>query len=554
MQSVESRDRSVIAGTARLAVLALWCGVAPAATPAQAPPAPQPSAGKNANAPGAAPGASDVPAVSGNVAPKTPDKQKIFVIPINDGSKDTGGMIDPWQANFVRRKVEEALKQGATKIVLDINTWGGRVDASMEIGNAMDSTGPDVETIAYVSNVAWSGGAYVALTCDRIYMKTGTSMGSAAIVAQSSDGETKALGEKYTSAMRAQFRTRAESKERHRPFWPLWYAMVDNQQEVWRITYTDRDSKKVSRILTGKGRTNLKSSGERLRNMREELLVEKGELLNVTDKQAEEWGMIDGRPIDLEELLSTLANGQEYESVIIVPTWSDDMARFFAGPVLSGLLILFALLGLVLEVKGMGNGLGAVVFALCLGMFFWCKFIAGSATGLEIILFLVGMACLGIELFALPGFGVFGFGGVAMILGSLVLSSIPEGYISPEIPALLPQRMEVINQAFLSVLVSTAVAIVSVMVLARYMHMLPVLDRFVLTAKVDGTVQAPEQQAAARDLVGRAGVAVTTLRPAGKAEIDGVQYDVVSQSGFIEPGRSVRVLEVSGNRIVVEPV
>lgn len=55
------------------------------------------------------------------------------------------------------------------------------------------------------------------------------------------------------------------------------------------------------------------------------------------------------------------------------------------------------------------------------------------------------------------------------------------------------------------------------------------------------------------ELVGREGRALSPLRPAGLAEIGGERVDVVSDGEFLEAGARVRVVEVEGNRVVVEP-
>jgi membrane-bound ClpP family serine protease len=52
-------------------------------------------------------------------------------------------------------------------------------------------------------------------------------------------------------------------------------------------------------------------------------------------------------------------------------------------------------------------------------------------------------------------------------------------------------------------------------------------------------------------LVGKTGVAETFLRPAGIARLDARRVDVVTRGEMIQPGASVRVLEVDGNRVVV---
>lgn len=53
------------------------------------------------------------------------------------------------------------------------------------------------------------------------------------------------------------------------------------------------------------------------------------------------------------------------------------------------------------------------------------------------------------------------------------------------------------------------------------------------------------------DLVGQEGPVETPLRPAGHARIGGRRVDVVSRGESIGVGERVRVLEVSGNRVVV---
>ena len=78
---------------------------------------------------------------------------------------------------------------------------------------------------------------------------------------------------------------------------------------------------------------------------------------------------------------------------------------------------------LILEVKMPGVGLPAVVSALAFLLFFWSRYLSGTADQLEILLFLVGLICLGLELFVFPGFGVFGLSGFALIVASIVMAS-----------------------------------------------------------------------------------------------------------------------------------
>lgn len=67
------------------------------------------------------------------------------------------------------------------------------------------------------------------------------------------------------------------------------------------------------------------------------------------------------------------------------------------------------------------------------------------------------------------------------------------------------------------------------------------------TSTKEGYVSSPENPA----LLGRQGVVSRELRPAGTVLIDGNPIDVVSEGDYIEKGRTVTVVEVTGNRVVV---
>jgi membrane-bound serine protease (ClpP class) len=53
-------------------------------------------------------------------------------------------------------------------------------------------------------------------------------------------------------------------------------------------------------------------------------------------------------------------------------------------------------------------------------------------------------------------------------------------------------------------------------------------------------------------LTGKQGLVLSTLRPAGRAEIEGQSYDVITQGDFIEKGEKIVVVMVEGNRVIVE--
>jgi membrane-bound serine protease (ClpP class) len=75
-------------------------------------------------------------------------------------------------------------------------------------------------------------------------------------------------------------------------------------------------------------------------------------------------------------------------------------------------------------------------------------------------------------------------------------------------------------------------------------------NRFILgdTQRNEEGYVAPKDQ---RELVGKAGLALTPLRPSGVVKVEGKRIDAVSVGGFIEAGTSIVVVQVEGTRVVV---
>lgn len=103
------------------------------------------------------------------------------------------GMIDLGLAPYIERVFAEAEREGATAVVLQINTFGGRVDAAVQIRDAILKS--PVQSIAFIDTRAISAGALISLAANAIVMAPGGTIG-AAMPVQSSGGETSAVGEK----------------------------------------------------------------------------------------------------------------------------------------------------------------------------------------------------------------------------------------------------------------------------------------------------------------------------------------------------------------------
>ena len=183
------------------------------------------------------------------------------------------------------------------------------------------------------------------------------------------------------------------------------------------------------------------------------------------------------------------------------------------------------------EIKTAGTGVAALFGLAATALFFGAQWLTGVAGWLEVLLFIVGLILLGVEMIV-PGFGVFGISGIACVLFSLFLT-LGGGIGALNIMA-----------------GGTVAAVIGFLILLKYLPSSRLWNRLVLkdSLKSDRGYTASDDLSA---LLGRRGQVLTLLRPAGTVEIDGRIFDVVSEGRFVEPGATVRVISVNGNRIVV---
>jgi membrane-bound serine protease (ClpP class) len=234
------------------------------------------------------------------------------------------------------------------------------------------------------------------------------------------------------------------------------------------------------------------------------------------------------------------------------PSWLDNFAAFLRRTEVSILLVIIGIAGLVLELKAPGLIVPGVIAAVCFVLFFWAQTqLGGQLIYLAIMLFLLGLALVGIEIFLIPGFGITGVSGILLILAGLVLAGIDK---APESSA---DWAELIGK-MLRYGLTMAGAGVLAFVLSRYLPKIPYANRLMLVPPED----KPEVEEAsplpgvdvAVTLLGQVGTATSMLRPAGLAKFGDRYIDVVTEGDFIAPGTSIQVVEVEGTRIVVKRV
>ncbi len=457
--------------------------------------------------------------------------KKTFIIPLH-------GMIDGGLFSSLKRRVTLATNAGAELIIFDIDTYGGRLEPAFDISDHIAGI-KDVKTVAYISKKAISAGALVAISCNEIIMAPESEIGDCEPIIPSVEGGYQTAGEKIQTVLRAKFRKFAEKNG-----YPtiLAEAMVTKEIEAYRITTEEKPegffiSDKELDAMTEEEKKAIKSK---------KLIVGKNELLTMHAREAHEYGFAKHLVEDQDALLK-LYNLNSKDVTTLETNWSEDMVRFLdsIAPILLGV----GLLALWMEFKSPGFGLPGIVGILCLATVFLSKYLVGLANAPEIIIFVAGIALLAIEIFLIPGFGLFGITGIGCILLGLILSF--QDFIVPRTPANFGEfRINIFM-----ILCSLLGSVIAGFTLLIFMPGIPMFRRIVLT-----TAEKPEfgfvssTPVATSKLVGKKGVVITTLRPAGRIEIENESYDVVTEGDFVEKGHVVEVIEVRGNRIVVKPL
>lgn len=410
-------------------------------------------------------------------------------------------------AAFVER-VAAGLGQGDI-LVLDINTFGGRVDAAVIIRDALLGLREQgARTIAYVHPRAISAGALISLAAEIIVVAPGSTIGAATPVRVGQGGEMEPVEEKTVSYMRKEMRATAEARGRSGD---IAEAMVDADLEV---------------------------PG----------LIDKGKLLTLDGKQALAWGVANIAAASLDEAIATLGYGSDQRAFEVEPvrwSWAEKLAAFLSSAVVSGLLMSIGMLGLMIGLYTGGNPLPLAMGGICLGLFFFGHHVVDLAGIEEILLFTLGIGLLLFEVLV-PGHLVPGVIGVVLIIVSLAM-----GLVSFEqVPWQVQWQQGWITRAlaivFGSIAAATAASIAVFQVLPGTRFGRALLLETTVSARATDTIDEHN-----RSVIGAQGVALSDLRPSGRVTVGGKRFDAVAEQGYIAAGAAVRVLRTRGFSIVV---
>lgn len=484
---------------------------------------------------------------AGDPAPATM-AGKVVILPVSDEDQY---MVDEGLSLFMERRVREAEEAGAKALVLEIDTFGGAVHSALKISDLLMNTRIPL-TVAFVKTKAISAGALIALSCREVVMNPNTAIGDCAPILQTADGIEEGP-EKFKTPLRARFRLFAE---RHGYPAAIGEGMVDKEIVVYRI-----GEGPAARFITDTEFENLKSQGT---PPVATVVKPKGQLLTLTAQEAVEYRVARALAQDRGSLLA-LYGWSAGDVVDIQPNWSEDLARWVTSPMVAGLLLLVGLVSIYIAMNHPGLGVPELLAILCFGLLFGGKYLAGLAESWEIALFALGVALLLLEFFVIPGFGFAGIAGAILILASLFLAFLPElpatapepPPAAPASPAPIPSPAVdwggLLKETTLVVFGGFFGATLAILAIIKWMGSIPVLNRMVLTAAVTGnaaeTDAAPTEALAG--LLGKRGMSVTTLRPAGRVDIGGTLHEVTTEGDYVDRGQPVVVHKVDGNRVIV---
>ena len=347
-----------------------------------------------------------------------------------------------------------------------------------------------VPTVTFVNKKALSAGALISVAGEKLYMARGSSIGAA----EARVGEEKA-DEKTTSAWVSQMRSAAEARG------------------------------KDPNIMAARADDSIAIDG----------VIETGRLLTLSDSEALTLGISDGSMDTYQEIAQAMGvTIQDMETV--EASFLEKFASFVTSPVVSGVLIAFGVLGLLFEMLTAGFGVGGVIGLCSFAMYFAGHTVLSNLGLTAVVCFLLGILLLMLEAFVVPGFGIAGIAGLlSMFAGVFLLSPSWES-------------------AVVSIVVALVVIITIVVISMKNKKTSKVWRKFVLKERTDEESGYTSPNMDNINYLGKTGVTITALRPAGGVDIEGNRVDVVTEGDFLEKGVNVVVCRLDGTRIVVKEV
>lgn len=347
-----------------------------------------------------------------------------------------------------------------------------------------------IRTVAFVNDRALSAGAFISLHTDAIYMVPNGQIGAAAII----DQEGNMADKKAQSYWKAAMKSAAET---------------NGLDPIYAMAMADPDIN-LPKYDAGKGK-----------------------LLTLTSKQAEEVEYSKGTTSNLQEVLTAegLANS---EIIKVEESFAEKIARFITNPVVVPILLSIASLGLIVELYSPGFGIAGSMGLLSLVLFFYGHLVAGLAGYESILLFILGIILIVVEFFV-PG-GIVGILGAVSIISSIVIAG------------------ESVKWMGISLLIAFGIASLAMIIMVKVLGKRMKFFKKIILTDSTTTEKGYVSNINRGDLLGKIAVTITPLRPSGTVLANDERIDAVSEGGYIEKDRQVKIIKVEGSRIVVREI
>ncbi|MFT2011333.1 NfeD family protein [Pontibacter sp. 13R65] len=410
-------------------------------------------------------------------------KPKVFVMKIETE-------IDPRTNRYSKLALEEATRQEADHILLELDTFGGALNDADEIRKRLMEYPKPI--YVFINSNAASAGALISLACDSIYMAPGGNIGAATVVG--ADGQ--AAPGKYQSYMRSIMRSTAESNGRD-PH--LAEAMVEAS---------------VDSTLSA------------------------GQVLSLTTTEAIKLGFCEGKAATIPEVLKLLRL-EDAEIIEFELSTTDKIVSFFLNPFLSGILLLIILGGLYFELQTPGIGFPLLAALVAGFLYLTPYYLNGLAENWEILLFILGLVLIALEIFVVPGFGITGISGIVLVFLSLVLVMVNNQNFDFTFVA-----SDDLMKSMIAVVIGMVGAVVLIALTWNHVVSSKAMQRLVLK----NTFESKEGYRSASNtdhLIGKTGIAHTRMVPSGRVLIEDVLYDAQALDGYIEKGETIQVIDQS---------
>ncbi len=443
---------------------------------------------------------------------------------------DLKGPIRAESVDQAQRIIEDQIKERDVNFVcLWIDSPGGSVADAMQLADflAFQLDPAKIRTVAYVPNEARSDAAIVALACDHLIMHPQAILGG--------PGAYELSKEEIAQVRQTIHKKLAPRKGRS---WSLEAAMIDPQLTVYRTTRLGD----VEYFCTDE----LDEQLEPGKWQRGAAITGAGSALKLTGELAEEYRLAN-------HLVDNFAQFKQYyglesDPMFVEPGWADFLIQALASPGVAVLLLVIGGAALYIELHVPGIGVGGFIATVCFLLFFWSRYLGGTAGWLEVTLFAAGISCLLLELFVIPGFGIFGLGGGALVLASFILAS--QTFLWPHNEYQFDQLEKSLMMVAIAGLGMVAVAFF----LRKRLPRSPLLNPMMLEPPVGEEAETIRRREALVDfhaLIGTQGITTTQLTPGGKARFGDTLVDVMADGEVINRGTPVEVVEVRGNRVLV---